>query len=120
MIQVRHNKRMGTKGLSFYHPNLLGCVDQMLAVIELSQLLVSLSKTVRPIIPLGARCVGHVKIMWSAVCSLVSHLPFVEKARLHLCMDKSKRTMPVCRQLSLTQAVLVKVIPMGLVLTLGM
>ena len=68
MVLVRHNQRMGTEGLPFYHPNLLCCLDQMLAVIELSQHLVSSSRTVRFIIPRGARCVGHVKILWSAVC----------------------------------------------------
>ena len=50
MIQVRHKKRMGTESLSFYHPSLLCCPDQMLAVTELSQHLVSSSKTVRPLI----------------------------------------------------------------------
>ena len=34
MIQVRHKKRMGTEDLSFYHPNLLCCLDQMLVVME--------------------------------------------------------------------------------------
>ena len=63
MIQVRHNKRTGIEGLSFYHPNMLCCIDHMLAVIELSQHLVSSSKTVRPVIPRGARCMGHAKIM---------------------------------------------------------
>ena len=61
MIQIKHNKRMGTEGLSYHHTNLLCCLDQMLAVMELSQHLVSSSKTVRPIIPRGARCMGHVK-----------------------------------------------------------
>ena len=63
---------------------------------------------------------GHVKIMWSTVCSPVPHLHFAEEARSHLCMDKLKHPMPVCRRLSLTQAVLVKLIPIGLALTLGM
>ena len=42
MIQVRHKKRMGTgtEDLSFYHSSLLCCLDQMLAVTELSQHLV--------------------------------------------------------------------------------
>ena len=115
MIQVRHNKKMETEGLSFYHLNLMCCLDQMLAVIELSQNLVSSSKTVRPIIPRGARCVGHVKKMWFAVCSLAPHSHFAEEARPHLCMDEPKRPTPVRRQLSLTQAFLVKLIPMGLV-----
>ena len=120
MIQVRHNKKMGAQGLFLFHTSLLCCIDQMLAVIELSQHLVSLSKTVRPIISRGARCMGHVKIMWSAVCSLAPHSHFAEKARPHLCMDNLKRPTPVRRRLSLTQAVLVKLIPIGLVLTLGM
>ena len=113
-------KRMRTKGLSFYHPNLLCCMDHMLAMMKLSQHLVSSSKTVRPIISRGARYMGHVKIMWSAVCSLAPHSHFAEEVRTHLCMDTSKRSTPVRRRLSLTQAVLVKLIPIGFVLTLGM
>ena len=120
MIQVRHNKKMGTEDLSFYRLSLLCCPDQMLAVIELSQHLVSSFKIVRPIIPRGARCVENVKIMWSAVCSLTPQSHFAEGARPHLRMDKPKRPTPVRKRLSLTQAVLVKLIPIGLVLTLGM
>ena len=82
--------------------------------------LVSLPKAVRPIIPRGARRVGHVKIMWSAVCLLAPHSQFGEEARPHLCMDEPKRPTPLRRRLSLTQAVLAKLIPMGLVLTLEM
>ena len=106
MIQIRDKKRIGAEGLSFYHHGLLCCPDQMLAVMELSQHLVSLSKTVRPVIPRGARCVGHVRIMWSAVCSQAPHSQFAEEARPHLCMDEQKRPTSVCRRLSLTQAVL--------------
>ena len=120
MIQVRHKKRMGTEGLSFYHPNLLCCLDQMLAVTELSQHLVSSSKTVRPIIPQGARCMGDVKITWSAVCLLAPHSQFPEEARPHLCMNEPKRPTPARRRLSLTQAVPVKLIPISPVMTLGM
>ena len=97
--------------------NLLCCLDQMLAVIELSQHLVLSSKTVRLIIPRGARCMEHVKRMWSAVCSLAPNSQFAEEARPHLCMDEPKRPTPVRWRLSLTQAVLVRLIPMGLVLT---
>ena len=120
MIQVKHNKRMGTEGFSFYRPNLLCCLDQILAVIESSQHLVSSFKTVRPIFPRGARCVGHVEIMCSAVCSLPPHSHFAEEARPHLCMDEPKRPTSIRRQLISTQAVLVKLILMGFVLTLGM
>ena len=120
MIQVRRKKRMATEGLSFYHSSLLCRLDHMLAVIELSQHFISSSKTVRPIILRGARCTGHVKTMWSAVCSLAPRSHFAEQARPHLCMDELKRPTPVRRRLSLTQAVLVKLIPIGLVLTLGM
>ena len=76
MIQVRHMKRMEAEGLAFYHPSLLCCPDQMLVVMELSHHLVPSSKTVRPIIPRGAQCVGHVKIMWIAVCLLAPTLAF--------------------------------------------
>ena len=70
MIQVVHKKKTGAEGLSFYHTSLLCWADQMLAVMELSQYLVSSSKTVKPIIPRGARCVEHVEI--NEVCSLVT------------------------------------------------
>ena len=33
---------------------------------------------------------GHVKIMWSAVCLLAPHLQFTEEARPRLCMDEPK------------------------------
>ena len=62
---------------------------------------------------------GHVKIMWSAFCSLVPHSHFAEEARSHLCMDEPKYPKPVRMSLSLTQAVLVKLIPIGHVLTLA-
>ena len=62
---------------------------------------------------------GHVKMMWFAVCTLAPHLQFTEEARSHLRMDEPKRPTPVRRKLSLTQAVLVKLIPIGLVLTYG-
>ena len=46
--------RTGAKGLSFYYPRLLHCLDQTLAVMSLSQHQVSSSKTVRPRAPCGA------------------------------------------------------------------
>ena len=58
--------------------------------------------------------------MWFAVCSLEPQSHFAEGARPHLCLEEPKRPTPVRRRLSLTQAVLVKLIPVGLVLTLGM
>ena len=51
--------RTGAEGLSFYYPRLLHCLNQMLAVVLLSQHRVSSSKTVRPRAPCGARCIGH-------------------------------------------------------------
>ena len=120
MIQVRHKERIGNQGLFFYHPRLLCCINQMLTVTELSLHLVLSSKTVRPIIPQGARCIEHVKVMWFAVGLLAPHSDLAEEARSLLCMDEPKRPMPVRRRLSLTQAVLVKLISIGLVLTLGM
>ena len=58
----------------------------------------------------------------NVVCSLFTrpHSHFAEETRPHLCMDEPKRPTPVHRRLRLTQAVLVKLIPIGLVLTLGM
>ena len=61
-----------------------------------------------------------VKIMWSTVCLLAPHLQFDKGARPHLCMDEPKRPTPARRRLNLTQAVLVKLIQIGLVLTLRM
>ena len=106
--------RTGAEGLSFYYPRLLHCLDQMLAVMSLSQHRVSSSKTVRPRAPCGARCIGHAVSTWSAVCSEAPHSQFGEGARPHLCMDKWNRPTPVRRRLSLTQAARGKPIPTGL------
>ena len=80
--------RTGAQGLSFYYPRLLHCLDQMLAVMSLSQHRVSSSKTVRPRAPCGARCIGHAVRSWSAVCSEAPHSQFGEGARPHLFMDE--------------------------------
>ena len=95
--------RTGAEGLSFYYPRLLHCLNQMLAVVLLSQHRVSSSKTVRPRAPCGARCIGHAVSTWSAVCSEAPHSQFGEEARPHLCMDEWNRPTPVRRCLSLTQ-----------------
>ena len=86
----------------------------MLAVMSLSQHRVSSSKTVRPRVPCGARCIGHAVSTWSAVCSEAPHSQFGEGARPHLCMDEWNRPTPVRRRLSLTQAARGKPIPTGL------
>ena len=111
--------RTGAEGLSLYYPRLLYCLDQMLAVISLSQHRVSSSKTVRPRAPCGAQCIGHAVSTWSVVCSEVPHLQFGEGARPHLCMDEWNRPTPVRRRLSLTQAARGKPIPTGLALVSG-
>ena len=100
MIHVRHKKRMGPRIYPFITPPVF-CLVQMMAVTELSQNLVSSSKTVRSIIPRGTRCMEHAKIMWYAVCSLAPHSDFAEEARPHLCMDELKRPTPVRRRLNL-------------------
>ena len=87
--------RTGAEGLSFYYPRLLYCLDQMLAVMSLSQHRVSSSKTVRPRAPCGTRCIGHAVSTWSAVCSKAPHSQFGEGARPHLCMDEWNRPTPV-------------------------
>ena len=106
--------RTGAEGLSFYYPRMLHCLNQMLAVVLLSQHRVSSSKTVRPRPPCGARCIGHAVSKWSAVCSEAPHSQFGEGARLHLCMDEWNCPIPVRRWLSLTQAARSKPIPTGL------
>ena len=95
--------RTGAEGLSFYYPRLLYCLDQMLAVMSLSQHRVLSSKIVRPRAPCGARCIGHAVSTWSAVCSEAPHSQFGEGARPHLCIDEWNRPTPVRRRLSLTQ-----------------
>ena len=106
--------RTGAEGLSFCYPRLLHCLNQMLAVVLLSQQRVSSSKTVRPRAPCGARCIGHAVSIWSAVCSKAPHSQFGEGARSHLCMDEWNRPTPVRRRLSLTQAARGKPIPTAL------
>ena len=76
--------RTGAEGLSFYYPRRLHCLNQMLAVVLLSQHRVSSSKTVRPRAPCDARCIGHAVSTWSAVCSEAPHSQFGEGARPHL------------------------------------
>ena len=106
--------RTGAEGLSFYYPRLLHCLDQMLAVMLLSQHRVLSSKTVRLRAPCGARCIGHAVSTWSGVCSEAPHSQFGEGAKPHLCMDEWTRPTPVCRRLSLTQATRGKPISTGL------
>ena len=80
--------RTGAEDLSFYYPRLLYCLNQMLAVMLLSQHQVLSSKTVRPCTLCGAQCMRHAVRTWSAVCSEAPHSQFGEGARPHLCMDK--------------------------------
>ena len=87
-----------------YDPRLLHCLNQMLAVVLLSQHRVSSSKTIRPRAPCGAQCIGHAVRTWSVVCSEAPHSQFGEGARPHLCMDEWNRPTPVRRRLSLTHA----------------
>ena len=112
--------RTGAEGLSFYYPRLLYCLNQMLAVVLLSQHWVSSSKTIRPCAPCGARCIGCAVSTWSAVCSEAPHSQFSEGARPHLCMDKWNCPTPVRRRLSLTQATQGKPIPTSLALVSGL
>ena len=95
--------RAGDEGLSFYYPRLLYCLNQMLAVMSLSQRRVSSSKTVRPRAPYRARCIEYAVSTWSAVCSEAPHSQFGEGARPHLYMDEWNCPTPVRRRLSLTK-----------------
>ena len=94
--------RTGGERLSFYYPRLLHCLDQMLAVVLLSQHRVSSSKTARPRAPCGARCIGHAVSTWSAVCSEAPHSQFGEGARPHLCNGQmeSPNTSPQAVELN--------------------
>ena len=56
----RTQQKNGGRGFILLPPCQLCCPDQMLVVMELSQHLVSSSKTVRPIISQDAPCVGQV------------------------------------------------------------
>ena len=112
-LQARHKQNWG-RGFILLLPRLLHCVNQMLAVMSLSQHRVSSSKTVRPRAPCGARCIEHAVRTWSAVCSEAPHSQFDEGARPHLCMDEWNCPTPVRRRLSLTQAARGKPIPIGL------
>ena len=94
--------RTGTEGLSFYYPRLLHFLNQIMAVVLLSQHRVLSFEIVTPRAPCGARCIGHAVSTWSAVCSEAPHSQFGERARPHLCMDEWNCPTPVRRRLSLT------------------
>ena len=111
---VSDTNRTTAEGLSFYYPRLLHCLNQMLAVMLLSQHWVFSSKTVRPHAPCGARCIGHAVSTWPRVCLKAPHSQFGEGARPHLCMDEWNRPTPVRKRWSLTQAARDKLIPTGL------
>ena len=87
-LKVIHSRsdtnRTGAEGLSFYNFRLLHCLNQMLAVMLLSQHRVSSSKTVRPHPPCGARCIGHAVSTWSVVAQ-----------RRHTCNSVKERD-PIC------------------------
>ena len=85
-LQVRHKQDWG-RGFILLLLRLLQSLNQMLAVMSLSQHRVSSSKTIRPRAPCGARCIGHAVSTWSAVCTEAPHSQFGEGARLHLCME---------------------------------
>ena len=78
--------RTGNKGLFLYYLMLLYWPYQLLAMTVLSQLRVSIFKTVRPRAPCCARCMGHTIRTWSAVCSMLPHSQFGKGSRPHLCM----------------------------------
>ena len=105
---------LGPRVYFFYYLRLLCCLDQMLLVMVLSQHWVLSSRAIRPLAPCGAQCMGHAITMWSVICSGAAQ--FDEGVRLHLCVDKWNHPTPVCRQLSLTQAVWGKPNPTGLVI----
>jgi len=76
-----------------------------------SHSVVSSSITVRPCSPWGGRWIGHWRTTWSTVCSSAPHSQTAEEAIPHLYKQERKRPTPVRRRLSLTQALLGRVIP---------
>ena len=102
-LQVKHKQDWG-RGFILLLPQTVALPQSVLAVVLLSQHRVSLSKTVRPRAPCGARCIGHAVRTWSAVCSEALHSQLGEEARPYLCMYEWNRPTPVRRRLSLTQA----------------
>ena len=79
---------------------------------------VSSSRTLKPCNPWGGRWIGHRITMWSTVCS-APHSQAVEDAIRHLYKQERKRTTPVGRRLSRTQALLRRVIPGALMAASG-
>ena len=76
-----------------------------------SHSVVSSSRTVRPYSPWGDQWYGHWRTTWSTVCSSVSHSQAAEEAIPHLYKQEQKRSTPVRRRFSRTQAVLGRIIP---------
>ena len=120
-IQSRSDtNRTGAEGLSFYYPRLLHCLDQVLAVVVLSQHRVSSFKIVTPRALCGARCIEHAVSTWSAVCSEAPYSQFDEGAIPYWAipfvysMDEWNRPTSIRRRLSLTQAARDKPIQTGL------
>ena len=83
MIQVRHKKWIGEKFIFLSpQPTVLPRSDAGSGGVAPAPCFVI--QNCQTIVPRGARCMGHVGIMWSAVCSLAPHPHFAEEARPHL------------------------------------
>jgi len=78
-----------------------------------SHLIASSSRTVRLCSPWGGRWIGHWRTTWPTVCSSAPHSQAAEEAILHLYKQEQKRSTPVRRRLSRTQALLGRLIPGG-------
>ena len=91
---------------------------QMIAVMLMSQYLISSSRSDRPQRSFGVWCVGHTEMMWPAICSCSLHSQLHEKARPHLCMDSQNAQRQFAR-LNFTQAGLGRPISKDLEPTLG-
>ena len=82
-IHSRSNtNRTGAEGVSFYFSRLLYCLNQMLAMVLLSQHRVSSFKTVRPRAPCSARCIGHAVRTWLLFAQ--SRLVLIKAGRMKL------------------------------------
>ena len=100
-------------------PRLLYCPDQMLFVIVLTQHQILSSKILNLVLHIVPNVWNTIIRTWSAVCLGELHSQCSEQARPRLCMDESNCPTPVRRQFRLTQAVRVKLNPIGMALAMN-
>ena len=79
-----------------------GCANiRNWALVLLSNFLVTTSKTARPFKPVGGKCMGPCKIVWSAVCPVLAHLK-IGKEKNPICASTTNSSTAVSIQMSHT------------------